>query len=113
MSELVTAATHDGVAIVQIDNPPVNALSTGVPQALVSTIGAAERDPAVRAIVIMGAGRTFIAGADIKDLEQAAWNDGAGAPDLHGLLQAVEDCAKPIVMATHGTGRAGRPQLAR
>ena len=50
-----------------------------VPEALVSTIAAAERDPTIRAIVIMGAGRTFIAGADIKDLEQAAWNDGAGA----------------------------------
>ena len=113
MSELVTAATQDGVAIVQIDNPPVNALSTGVPEALLSTIAAAERDPTVRAIVIMGAGRTFIAGADIKDLEQAAWNDGAGAPDLHGLLQAVEDCAKPIVMAIHGTALGGGLEFVR
>src|SRR4030095_6210603 len=54
MSELVTAATQDGVAIVQIDNPPVNALSTGVPEALLSTIAAAARDPTVRALVIMG-----------------------------------------------------------
>jgi 3-hydroxyacyl-CoA dehydrogenase len=112
MSELVTAATQDGVAIVQIDNPPVNALSTGVPEALLSRIAAAERDPTIRAIVIMGAGRTFIAGADIKDLEQAAWNDGAGAPDLHGLLQAVEDCAKPIVMAIHGTALGGGLEFA-
>jgi 3-hydroxyacyl-CoA dehydrogenase len=112
MTELVKTATHDGVALIQIDNPPVNALSTSVPEALVSAVDAAEHNPDVRAIVIMGAGRTFIAGADIKDLEHAAWNDGAGAPDLHGLLKRVEDCSKPIVMAIHGTALGGGLEFA-
>ncbi len=112
MTELVRAETHDGVAVIRIDNPPVNALSTGVPEALVAAVDAGERNPDVRAIVIMGAGRTFIAGADIKDLEHAAWNDGAGAPDLHGLLQRVEDCSKPVVMAIHGTALGGGLEFA-
>ena len=62
-------STSDRVAVITIDNPPVNALSPGVPEGILTALETAERDSAVRAIVMIGAGRTFIAGADIKELE--------------------------------------------
>jgi enoyl-CoA hydratase/carnithine racemase len=74
MPESVTSSVRDGVAVVQIDNPPVNALSAGVPEGVASALAKAWSDEAVRAVVLIGAGRTFVAGADIKDLERAAWD---------------------------------------
>src|SRR5438105_8940506 len=103
MSELVRLSVTTGVAVVTIDNPPVNALSPGVPEGISAAIDRAERDQAVAAIVIVGAGRTFIAGADIKQLEEHAHGRGSGAPNLHDLLKQIEDCTKPVVMALHGT----------
>ncbi len=112
MSDTIITTTQDRIAIVQINNPPVNALSAGVPEALASALDRFERDAGIDAIVIMGAGRTFVAGADIKDLEQAAWNPRAEPPDLHDLLQRVESCSTPIVMAIHGTALGGGLELA-
>jgi 3-hydroxyacyl-CoA dehydrogenase len=112
MSPLVTIRTRNGVAIICINNPPVNALTTGVPEGLASSITQAENDPAVRAVVVMGAGRTFIAGADIKELERAAHGDDSALPNLHSLLQRIEDCSKPVVMALHGTALGGGLEVA-
>src|SRR6185295_2144355 len=75
-------------------------------------IDTAERDPAVAAVVIIGAGRTFIAGADIKQLEDHAHGRGSGAPNIHALLKSIEDCAKPVVVAIHGTALGGGLELA-
>ena len=86
MTQPVTLATRDGIAVITIDNPPVNALSPGVPEGMLTALETAERDPSVRAIVMMCAGRTFISGADIKELEAAARNPASGGPDLHPLL---------------------------
>ena len=66
----------------------------------------------IRAIVLMGAGKTFVAGADIKELEDLAWGRGPGAPNLHKLLAKIEDCAKPVFMAIHGTALGGGLELA-
>ena len=112
MPNTVSATTSDDVAFVEIDNPPVNALSDGVPEGLIQAIEHAEQDPAVRAIVILGAGRTFVAGADIKDLERAAWDSSIDPPDIHDLLARVEDAAKPVVIAIHGTALGGGLELA-
>jgi 3-hydroxyacyl-CoA dehydrogenase len=112
MSDTVSYSVRDGVAVVEINNPPVNALSAGVPEGLVAAIDAAGRDPAARAIVVIGAGRTFVAGADIKDLERAAWDTSVQPPDMHDLLARVEDSPKPVVIAIHGTALGGGLELA-
>ncbi len=112
MDQLVKLTTQDGVAIVTIDNPPVNALSPGVPQGLVAALEAAEKDPSACAIVIIGAGKTFIAGADIKQLELAASGRGGGPPEFHSILQRIENCTKPVVMAIHGTALGGGNEVA-
>jgi 3-hydroxyacyl-CoA dehydrogenase len=108
MSELVRFGVLDnGVGVITIDNPPVNALSPGVPEGIRSALQRAEADAAVGAIVLLGAGRTFIAGADINQLATAA-----GPPDLHELLLQMEDCPKPLVAAMHGTALGGGLEVA-
>ncbi len=112
MNPLVKYAATDGVAVITIDNPPVNALSPGVPEGLEAAVARANDDAAVKAIVVIGAGRTFIAGADIKELEYAAWGQPAKLPALHDLLAHIEDSAKPVVMALHGTTLGGGLEVA-
>ena len=86
MTDLVRLTADNDIAIVTIDNPPVNALSSEVSDGLRSAIKTAGADPQVRAIVVICAGRTFIAGADIKELEAVAQGQGpAGGPDAHDL----------------------------
>jgi 3-hydroxyacyl-CoA dehydrogenase len=112
MSELVRTHRDADVLVVEIDNPPVNALGPGVPEALAAALDAADRDDGVAAIVVRGAGRTFVAGADIATLEDAAWGDEGAAADLHDLLRRVEQCRTPVVMAIHGTALGGGLELA-
>jgi 3-hydroxyacyl-CoA dehydrogenase len=100
------------VAVAIIDNPPVNAIGPDVVAGLVDALDQVEQDPGIRALVIMGAGRTFVAGADIKELELAAWGGGSGPPDIHDLLTRIEDCPRPVVMALHGTPLGGGLELA-
>src|ERR1051326_5107163 len=111
MPELVTLTRQESVAVITIDNPPVNALSPGVPQGISAAIDTVARDESIRSAVMIGAGRTFIAGADIRELERLAGDGGTG-PDLHALLQKIEDCPKPVVMAMHGTALGGGLELA-
>jgi 3-hydroxyacyl-CoA dehydrogenase len=112
MSEPVIVTFQDGVAIVLIDNPPVNALSEPVVAGLEAALRRIAADSAVDAVVVIGAGRTFIAGADIKGLEQLAWGAGRGAPEMHDLLQRIEDSPRPVVMALHGTALGGGLEVA-
>ena len=107
----LSVTTMDGIAVVQIDNPPVNALSREVREELPAIVARLADDAAIDAIVVVGAGRTFVAGADIKELEQAAWST-AEPPDLHDLLRLVEEAPKPIVMAIHGSALGGGLELA-
>jgi 3-hydroxyacyl-CoA dehydrogenase len=109
---LVRYTVRDQIAVIEIDNPPVNALSAGVPESLSASLDRAEADPDVRGIVVAGAGRTFVAGADIKDLERAAWDPAVEPPDIHDLLARVEDAARPVVIAIHGTALGGGLELA-
>jgi 3-hydroxyacyl-CoA dehydrogenase len=103
---LVSLEKYGLVAVVTINNPPVNALSPGVPEGIVSSIAAANRDPEVQAIVVIGAGRTFIAGADIKEFGKITSGKRSELTLLPQLL-SIEDSPKPVVMAIHGTAFGG------
>jgi 3-hydroxyacyl-CoA dehydrogenase len=112
MVELVKFTVESGVGVITVDNPPVNALSAGVPEGIAAAIERATSDASVCAVVLIGAGRTFVAGADIKQLEDQAHGRGPGAPNLHQLLKSIEDCPKPVVVAIHGTALGGGLELA-
>ena len=112
MSTAVTTSRQGDVAVVRIDNPPVNALDQRVIDGLSEAVAQAQQDSAVRAVVLIGAGKTFIAGADIKGLENMAWGADSGAPDMHAVLQAIEDSGKPVVVALHGTALGGGLEVA-
>ncbi len=109
---MVNYSSSGEVAILAVDNPPVNALSPAVAEALGAALDRAAADPEVHAIVVIGAGRTFIAGADIHVLEDAAWGHWPVGPGLHGLLEKIEDSVKPVVMAIHGSALGGGLEVA-
>ena len=117
MPELVRFQRHGDVLVVEIDNPPVNALGPGVPEGLSSALDVADRDDGVLAIVVRGAGRTFVAGADISTLEDAAWGDPSAAPEWHDLLGHIDQrrtTARNIRRREFGSGPIGhvkRPAL--
>src|SRR5581483_389438 len=111
MSDLVQSTKSGDVAVVTINNPPVNALSPGVIESLARALEEAERDDSVHAIVIMGAGRTFIAGADIKEFGKIVSGQKPSGEGLHPLLARVENCRKPVVMAIHGQAFGGGLEL--
>ena len=111
MSDLVLSSFHDGVSVVTISNPPVNALGPGVPEGIQAAIASAANDPAVQAIVVIGAGRTFIAGADIREFGKVVSGEKPRR-SLLPLLREIEDCPKPVVMAIHGTAFGGGLEVA-
>jgi 3-hydroxyacyl-CoA dehydrogenase len=106
MGETVRTERHEDVLAVLVDNPPVNALSPGLAEALAAAVKEGEQDPAIRVVVVMGAGRTFIAGADIREFPQVAAGEKP-PPDFNAALAAIEDCQKPVVMAIHGAALGG------
>jgi 3-hydroxyacyl-CoA dehydrogenase len=112
MSELVQFTIDSGIAVITINNPPVNALSPGVPEGISEAIERINNDPEIKAAVLIGGGRTFVAGADIKEFgKMVSGNTPRGAGMLPFLLR-VEDCHKPIVVAIHGTAFGGGLELA-
>src|ERR1700691_487778 len=113
MSNLVRLSRDkdNDIAIITIDNPPVNALSPGVPEGIADAIEQINKDPSVKAAVLIGGGRTFVAGADIKEFGKMTSGRTRGA-GLLPLLLGIEDCSKPIVMAIHGAAIGGVLELA-
>src|SRR5210317_1947122 len=102
MDQVVNYETRGALAIVTIDNPPVNALSHAVREGLDSAIARAAGDDAIETVLLMCAGRTFIAGADIREFDQPPRE-----PHLPDLLNRIEAVNKPIVAAIHGTALGG------
>src|SRR5271156_5632045 len=99
MSDLVQLTKDNGIAIITINNPPVNALSPGVPEGIAAAIEQLDKDDSVKAAVLIGGGKTFIAGADIKEFGKITSGKVGGGLELPTLLLKIEDCRKPVVMA--------------
>src|ERR1035437_4634967 len=111
MSKTVRFTREEEIAVITIDNPPVNALSPGVSEGIQAAIESAAADPGVSAIVVMGAGRTFIAGADIREFGKIVRGEKAGR-SLLPFLSAIEACPKPVIMAIHGQAFGGGLEVA-
>src|SRR6202048_2237631 len=112
MSDLVQLTKQNDIAVITINNPPVNALSPGVPEGISEAIDRVDKDDSVKSAVIIGGGRTFVAGADIKEFGKMASGKGQRGPGLLPLLLKIENCSKPAVMAIHGTALGGGLELA-
>src|SRR5690349_24145065 len=95
------------IAVITVDRPPVNALNTAVRRGLVEALGRAQREPAVAATVLTGAGRTFIAGADITEFDRPPQS-----PSTIDVIAAVEQMGKPVIAALHGTPLGGGFEIA-
>ncbi len=102
VTSMVDYENVDGVAVLTLDNPPVNALSQGVRQGLLEGVARAEADDTVKGVLIHCKGGTFIAGADITE-----FGSGPLEPDLRSVLVALDNAGKPIVAAIHGTALGG------
>jgi 3-hydroxyacyl-CoA dehydrogenase len=112
MSDLVKLTKDGEVGIITIDNPPVNALSPGVPEGISECIDALMADDSLKAAVMIGSGRTFVAGADIKEFGKITSGQTKRGVAFLPLLRKIEDCPKPVVMAIHGTAFGGGLELA-
>jgi 3-hydroxyacyl-CoA dehydrogenase len=106
--ELVRLANEGGIGVITVDNPPVNALSPGVPEGIVAAVDRGNADPAVRAMVLIGAGRSFIAGADIRQFGKEPLTPPTGRRPYDVLDQS----AKPVVAAIHGYALGGGLEIA-
>jgi 3-hydroxyacyl-CoA dehydrogenase len=102
LNAVTDLSVQDGVAVLTVNSPPVNALSAAVRQGILAGIEKAAADPAVEAVVLTCAGRTFIAGADITEFGKPMQE-----PSLHAVIKAIEACRKPVVAAIHGTALGG------
>ncbi|RUZ87849.1 enoyl-CoA hydratase/isomerase family protein, partial [Mesorhizobium sp. M7A.F.Ca.US.006.01.2.1] len=107
MSDFVKVSRHGDVAVVTIDNPPVNALSFHVREPLMQALVELRDDASVAAIVIACAGRTFVAGADITEFGKPMQQ-----PELRAIVATLETIAKPTLAAIHGTALGGGLELA-
>ncbi|HEX4891787.1 MAG TPA: 3-hydroxyacyl-CoA dehydrogenase NAD-binding domain-containing protein, partial [Hyphomicrobiaceae bacterium] len=98
---LVRFEVEDGIGVITVDYPPVNALGPGVADGILLALDKGEADPKVKAMVLMGAGRTFIAGADIRQF-------GKGRPmPTRRTYDVMDQGTKPIVAAIHGYALGG------
>jgi 3-hydroxyacyl-CoA dehydrogenase len=109
MSEYTTYSSDGGVAVITMNNPPVNGLGHGVRSGIVEGLKKALADAAVKAIVITGAGKAFSGGADIKEFNTPKMS---AEPSLHAVINAIEASDKPVVAAVHSVAMGGGLELA-
>ena len=107
MGEVVSTSLDDGIAVVRVDKPPVNAMDQSVRAGLWRAFSEARTNPDVKAIVLACAGRTFIAGADIKEFDT-----GVQKPGYHEVFRLIEDSPVPVIAALHGTALGAGTEVA-
>ena len=100
MTSRVHLERDDDVAVIVVDNPPINAGSAEVRRGLLDAVEAVRHDDGICAAVIMGAGSTFIAGADLREFGLPL-----EPPQLPSVIAAIESCDKPFVAALHGANQ--------
>jgi len=98
---VVRYEVEDGIGVITIDNPPVNALGPGVTDGIVTALEKGDADPNVKAFVMIGAGRSFIAGADIRGFDQSR------PPPKRRSYDLLDEVSKPVVAAIHGYALGG------
>ena len=104
---VVTSTLHGNIMLITIDNPPVNALSVAVRQGLLDAVERADAEPAVAAILLQGAGKNFIGGADIREFGKPPQ-----APALPDLCNRIEAASKPVIAVIHGAALGGGLEIA-
>ncbi|MCA0941792.1 enoyl-CoA hydratase/isomerase family protein [Salipiger pacificus] len=104
---LLTVRRDGEIAVVTLDNPPVNAISEAVRKGLFEMVGQLDADPEVRAVVLICAGRTFLAGADVREFGKPPVE-----PHLPQVVDRIEAARKPWVAAIHGTALGGGFEIA-
>ena len=109
MNDIVKVAREGDIAVLLLDNPPVNALGLNLRAPLFAALEAARDDDAVKGIVVACAGRTFISGADITEF---GTDKALARPSLHDICALLEALPKPTVAAIHGTALGGGLELA-
>jgi 3-hydroxyacyl-CoA dehydrogenase len=100
---------NGAVAVITLANPPVNGLGLSTRKGIVDGVNKAMNDPAVKAVVITGAGKAFSGGADIKEFNTPA---AMAEPTLHTVIRIVENAEKPVVAAIHSVAMGGGLELA-
>ncbi|MCZ2105569.1 MAG: enoyl-CoA hydratase/isomerase family protein [Burkholderiales bacterium] len=104
-----TYQAHGDVAVISLDNPPVNGLGLATRRGIVDGLARAQADAAVKAIVLAGAGKAFSGGADIKEFGTPK---AVQEPNLLSVISALEHCTKPVVAAVHSVAMGGGLELA-
>ena len=112
MNKVVSLKKENDVAVITFDNPPANALSLNVREGLEEALAAANADAGIRALVFMGGGKAFCAGADINEFAASLASGKNDSPEMHGFFQQLENNPKPVVMAIHGHALGGGLELA-
>src|SRR6478609_1996796 len=107
MSEVAPYAVRDGVAVITLDNPPVNGLGNALRAGIADGLKRAEADPNVKAVVLIGAGKAFSGGADIRE-----FNQKREKPDLPDVNDQQDALKKPMVAAIGGFALGGGLELA-